>query len=502
MDATSILFVAVIVLLGGPLAYGADWLGRRLGKKRLSVFGLRPRHTAALLTVGAGVLIPLITVLTMLGLSSGVREWVLRGGQAIEDAKRLTVDRDRLVGEISRNNDQLQDIKRKRAESDRDLRLVRKDLAGIQKLFDQKKRLADDLQKQLGSLNVRLASQERLLRSREGEVKRLAGEVKSRTAEIAKVNDLLAKRQIALATAERSIREIDTSYRRLREDYNALDQERSKLDQQRESLQHQVDDLTPQVSDLRSQVRDLRQQRDDATQDLAKARQDLSDLQALSSQLIGKSLTEPMIYRRGDEIARLAITAGADSDNARRAVENMLSLARAEALKTGAEASDDVNVVGFAPVGGQNPMSPLEVQAALIRGVSNRRDPVVLVATTPFNVFKTQPVRLQVRVMPNPLVYHMGESIADTRIDGRLDTDAIYQLLRIFLSERVTQKAVSDQMIPRIGQDSPLGEVTSRQLFDVVQAIRAEQRIVKVSVIAKVDTHAADPLQIEFRVGR
>src|SRR3712207_8674593 len=53
------LFRSILLLLAlcGFIAYIGDLLGRRLGKQRLSVFGMRPKHTAILLTIVTGALI-------------------------------------------------------------------------------------------------------------------------------------------------------------------------------------------------------------------------------------------------------------------------------------------------------------------------------------------------------------------------------------------------------------------------------------------------------------
>ena len=38
-----------MAIVGGLIAYLADKMGSKIGKKRMSVFGLRPKHTSILL---------------------------------------------------------------------------------------------------------------------------------------------------------------------------------------------------------------------------------------------------------------------------------------------------------------------------------------------------------------------------------------------------------------------------------------------------------------------
>ena len=41
----------LLAVMGGVIAFIADKLGSKIGKKKLSVFGLRPHDTSVLLTV-------------------------------------------------------------------------------------------------------------------------------------------------------------------------------------------------------------------------------------------------------------------------------------------------------------------------------------------------------------------------------------------------------------------------------------------------------------------
>ena len=51
------LLILALLILGGVLSTLGDRLGSRVGKARLSLFNLRPRRTAVLITVLTGSLI-------------------------------------------------------------------------------------------------------------------------------------------------------------------------------------------------------------------------------------------------------------------------------------------------------------------------------------------------------------------------------------------------------------------------------------------------------------
>ena len=68
-----ITLIFVLAVVGGVIALIGDRLGTRIGKKKLSIFGLRPRHTAVLMTVVTGICITTVTFGIMAAVSENVR---------------------------------------------------------------------------------------------------------------------------------------------------------------------------------------------------------------------------------------------------------------------------------------------------------------------------------------------------------------------------------------------------------------------------------------------
>ena len=84
MDWGSWLLIFSIIILAGVIAYLGDILGRRIGKKKLSLFKLRPRYTAILVSVITGILIAAIT-LTILSVASQDVRTALFGMKELKD---------------------------------------------------------------------------------------------------------------------------------------------------------------------------------------------------------------------------------------------------------------------------------------------------------------------------------------------------------------------------------------------------------------------------------
>ena len=70
-----LIFLLVAILAGGIAMLG-NQLGRKIGRKKMTVFGMRPRHTSIFITTITGSLIAILTLgLAMIG-SQDVRDLI------------------------------------------------------------------------------------------------------------------------------------------------------------------------------------------------------------------------------------------------------------------------------------------------------------------------------------------------------------------------------------------------------------------------------------------
>ena len=68
-----LVLILVLIVTGGVIAFIGDRVGSRVGKRKLSLFGLRPRHTSVIVTIITGVLITTFTFVILAGASDNVR---------------------------------------------------------------------------------------------------------------------------------------------------------------------------------------------------------------------------------------------------------------------------------------------------------------------------------------------------------------------------------------------------------------------------------------------
>lgn len=70
----NVTLILAVIVVSGVVAYLGDIIGKRLGKKRVSLFGLRPRQTAVLIAVCTGWVITAVTITALALASRSVRE--------------------------------------------------------------------------------------------------------------------------------------------------------------------------------------------------------------------------------------------------------------------------------------------------------------------------------------------------------------------------------------------------------------------------------------------
>jgi uncharacterized protein (DUF3084 family) len=73
MDIRGIALVVLLVFISGLIAYIGDNVGRKVGKKRISLFNLRPKYTSIIVTIITGAVIVSVTLMLLFAFSQYAR---------------------------------------------------------------------------------------------------------------------------------------------------------------------------------------------------------------------------------------------------------------------------------------------------------------------------------------------------------------------------------------------------------------------------------------------
>ncbi len=105
-DLPGIGLILAITIVAGVIAYIGDRVGHQVGRKRLTLFGLRPKYTSTVVAVATGMLIALSVTLAALIGSSVVRTAFFRIGQLNAQINQLQAQAVAQQGELqtTRNN--------------------------------------------------------------------------------------------------------------------------------------------------------------------------------------------------------------------------------------------------------------------------------------------------------------------------------------------------------------------------------------------------------------
>jgi uncharacterized protein (DUF3084 family) len=203
------LLILALLVLGGVLSTLGDRLGSRVGKARLSLFNLRPRKTAVVITVLTGSLISAVSLGLMLLVSERLRVGLFELDQ-IQDRlrdsraalKRNEGELQRTRGELERSRLDLITAERRRDQALASQRRARDQLLAAERRVDTLRRELQPLQAERARL--------------EAERARLSREVQGRDAEIRRTEAELASVRRRIAAGEKELKDLETNVIALR----------------------------------------------------------------------------------------------------------------------------------------------------------------------------------------------------------------------------------------------------------------------------------------------
>ena len=217
------LLILALLVLGGVLSTLGDRLGSMVGKARLSLFNLRPRKTAVVITALTGSLISALSLGLMLLVSERLRVGLfqldqiqakVREGRVALARSQQDLQANRL--ELAQNRVELLRSRqeRNRAEQGRQQALQSRSLA-----IASKQVVAGQLaaaQQRVGSLRQELQPLQNQRQQLERERDRLSRDVKGRDAEIRRTEAELAKVRRSIAAGQQELKGLETKVIALR----------------------------------------------------------------------------------------------------------------------------------------------------------------------------------------------------------------------------------------------------------------------------------------------
>jgi uncharacterized protein (DUF3084 family) len=441
------LAIGVLVAVCGFIAYMGDLLGRRLGKRRLTLWGLRPRHTAIVCTVLTGMLIAVFSLAVLVSLSAGVRRAVLQGEALLRENRSLRADnraRARRLAELSRQSQEQQ------------------------------------------AQNAGLAATERKLTDR---VRVLKGELAEREEQNGVLRTERARLETRIARLEATGVSLKRSQRAL-QGHNAELRDANRLAKQ-------------QLGGAQQQLRVAMGGLERTKHDLRQARKEYQDLTRQAGQKVARLrererllADERIIARANEELARAPVEAGADPRTVRDTVETVIRRSEQEVRRRHQAAG--VTPASRLVVWQPRWAAPSDIVNTMTELIQARGEPIVLRAVVDENAASGGTVPMRLATTPRRLAFRDGEEIAALSLDGAQTEGELLRELLAFLQGDVRQRALRRSVLP--AGDGRVGELQYDPLLDTIKQVRAIGGTARVSVVAAGEVRSEGPLRVDFRV--
>lgn len=204
-----LFLITVLVVTGGAIAFIGDRLGSRVGKKKLTILGLRPKHTSILVTILTGISITTTTLAVMTTVSDNVRT-ALFGMERIQRSMAEAEDR------LARASVALEKAKVEQNKTNEELKQTQEDVEKLNVQRDALERRTAELQQ--GNLLLETAKQELTERNTElteknTELASTNQKLEEGNAKLVEDNRQLEARNENLTTGIQIMREGDITFR-------------------------------------------------------------------------------------------------------------------------------------------------------------------------------------------------------------------------------------------------------------------------------------------------
>jgi len=249
------ILVFVILVLGGVIATVSDRLGTKVGKARLSLFKLRPRDTAVVVTVMAGSILSATTLGILFATSKPLRTGVFRIDEiqkrlnnARRELNQATQEKNRVETELgqaraaqaqARGN--LEEINRSLQAANAEQAKTQAKLNSLRTQLNSVEAAKSKTEKQLSEVEAAKSQTEEQLLSVEAAKSRMESQLKM-------VETARASTKSQLDRTESQLNTVSAQKTSLRSEIAQLQGERQQLIEQREQVKTQIAQRDAEIS--------------------------------------------------------------------------------------------------------------------------------------------------------------------------------------------------------------------------------------------------------------
>lgn len=184
--------ILILAVIGGIIAYLGDRIGMRVGRRRLTLFGLRPKHTSVLITILTGILIVAVSLAVLSIASEDVRTALFRMRELQEalqttrmqyegvaeelylrlgELEQTQAQRDAAMRELLAAEERLERITAEYEAAVRELREAEETLAFTLQRVGNLQQIGEELQQRIEELQARIDEMEAEIQVKEAQIR-------------------------------------------------------------------------------------------------------------------------------------------------------------------------------------------------------------------------------------------------------------------------------------------------------------------------------------------
>ncbi|MEB3178375.1 MAG: DUF3084 domain-containing protein [Nostocaceae cyanobacterium] len=512
---TGYILIVAILILGGVIATVGDRIGTKVGKARLSLFKLRPRKTAVLVTVLTGGLISASTLAVLFAADEGLRTGVFQLEKIQKDLRRkrdelentrqqletTTSQKTQVEQELSQARSQQVEAQKRQAEAQILLQEINKSLqtarvqqaqtqAALKRTATQKAQAESQLaltQNELGQISQQYRQAQEQLKSVSGQVTQLRAEqqklISQANKAIAQRNAAIVERDRIIARLDRDKAEREQKIASLNDEIQQRDQElaqRTEVIAQRET---RLKELEKQQEQLEKQQQELARQRDFLVEEVAKLETRLEQFsQSYRDLRLGK-----LALIRGQVLAADVLRT-INPTTTRQQITQLLETANRNAIAQLTEPGNEgVN---------HRVLKITDEQIKQLQSqINDGREYVVRISSAGNYVRGEKEISVLADAVPNQVVFTRGDIVAAIAADSsNMNEDQ--------LRERIEQLIEFSKFRSRragfLGNAIQIGDNRIETLIRFIELLQQYKQPVEIRAVAAEDTYTAGLLKVEL----
>lgn len=452
--------IAVLVLMGGVIAYIGDKIGMKVGRRRLSLFGLRPKHTSILITILTGIIIAAASITVLTIASQDVRtalfhmkeiQEALSSSEALYQSTKAQLDeveeqliaQEKKAAELALQieektrkyehlDEQLQEVVKQRDEAEKQLNDARKELKGIAERYEMVKKQFEQVKADYETARADLAA--------------------TRT-ELIKAKDRLAREEKRYENMKQINERLDSRIKELQEKEQHMREQMALLSEEYESyIEHQKNII-------------------------AQATRKLQQIQQGN-----------FAFQSGEILLATIIDGGIPLEQMRAELLTFLKQVDRIAVERGASIDGTASGVKIQSEEHFNQVAEV---------LASQREKFVVRAVSINNTLVGEPVVVKLVYLPNRLIYHKGDVVSSVIITTKEPNKIEAELLNLL--QKVSNLGIEKGMVTKA--DGSVGDVSVDEFLNAMGEVRRIQGPARVSAVADANIWTAiGPLEIRLKV--